>query len=231
MVIFMSDFEKKLNEIYNMLKDGQRISTRTLFSDGTNMNIFLISYNEIIKKKANAGNKKAQYVDMYNNDKNLFYFYFKLHEAFIYVRENKYPDVKDNIGFKDMTNMGLWLQSNIKKIKDIALNGDEEAKFIVDSYNKKDVISDDDLALEAKVLEEIEELKKIRKEILLKLQELNRLENSFRIKDNDVIKLLDGFSNNKLKKKLDRRRFNVAIIRNNLWEIVSDNFKKIFIKK
>ena len=156
MVIFMSDFEKKLNEIYNMLKDGQRISTRTLFSDGTNMNIFLISYNEIIKKKANAGNKKAQYVDMYNNDKNLFYFYFKLHEAFIYVRENKYPDVKDNIGFKDMTNMGLWLQSNIKKIKDIALNGDEEAKFIVDSYNKKDVISDDDLALEAKVLEEIE---------------------------------------------------------------------------
>lgn len=36
----MSCFNQKLNEVYNFLKSGRRISDRTLFSDGTNVQLF-----------------------------------------------------------------------------------------------------------------------------------------------------------------------------------------------
>ena len=55
----MSCFNQKLNEVYNFLKSGRRISDRTLFSDGTNVQLFLISYREIIHNKAETGDKKA----------------------------------------------------------------------------------------------------------------------------------------------------------------------------
>lgn len=229
----MNEFNNKLNYVYNYLKSGKKISDRTLFFDGTKIKIFLISYKDCIYKYARRGNKKAQFVSMYIRDKKFFFFKSKLLETYSYIKgHNKYPSIYENVLFNDGTNMGIWLQNHLDEIKNLALDNDDEAIFIMDSYYKKDIVSEDDLKLEKQVLEMIDNLKIKNKNILSKLEEIYKLESEFECNNKELERLLERINNRKLKMKLNRKRMRIAIISNDeLLKKVIQKFDKIFVKK
>lgn len=227
----MSCFNQKLNEVYNFLKSGRRISDRTLFSDGTNVQLFLISYREIIHNKAEAGDKKAFFVDMYNNDKKQFYFNFKLNEAYLYIKSFNFPMPSDNILFSDLTNMGLWLQNNKSKLKEMALKGNEEAAFVTQSYDNKNKLSQTDSFLESEFLKELDRQKKVKQEILAKLKDINNLEDEYLKYDDKMKRIIESIQDKKLKMKLERKRMKIAVISFNSLERTLTKFNKIFVKR